>query len=535
MKIALGQINSTVGDFQANYEKILSFINKARKQKADLVVFPELSLCGYPPEDLLFKKSFAKINKIYLVKIQKDMPSDISVILGYVARHKDKIFNASALISKKKILDIYHKMYLPNYGVFDEKRYFAQGSQARIYLYENLKLALSICEDIWSDEFFYCLKSSRYRPDIIINLSASPFFAGKLKMRQKVLSQRARSLKAFVLYCNLVGGQDELIFDGTSLAINTRGKIVIKAKSFQEDLVLFDSKKRYSPKAIKVDKVAQMYEALILGIKDYAKKNNFKKVVIGVSGGIDSAVTLALARYALGIDNVIALIMPSRFTSPQTLRDAITVSKRLGLEYNIIPIDGVYFSYLSNLNSYLKNNKRYDVACQNLQARIRGNILMSFSNRFGYLVLNTGNKSEISVGYCTLYGDMVGGFGVLKDVYKNKVYKLANFINKKEKKEVIPGSIIKRAPSAELKANQKDEDDLPAYNILDKILKLYIEEDSSKDAIIGLGFPAKIVSRVISMVDKNEYKRRQGPPGIKITPKAFGKDRRMPITNKFVY
>jgi len=532
MRIALAQINSTVGDFEANLAGILNFIKRGQKEKVDLVVFPELALCGYPPEDLLFKKSFIDANGRYLHKVKKYLKGDLLVILGYVARQGKDLFNAAAVLNSKKVLDIYHKIFLPNYGVFDEKRYFAVGREMPVYLYEDLKLSLTICEDVWRDEFFYALDRGDC-PEILINISASPFFAGKFKVREQVLSGRARRLGGTVFYCNLVGGQDELVFDGTSLVVNSRGQTILRGKRFEEDFIVFDGKKKYKPQENKIDKVQEMYKALILGIKDYVRKNNFKKVLVGVSGGIDSAITLALAEDALGQDNVLGLIMPSKYTSPDTLSDAVRLCASLGIQFHIIPIDGMHSSYLNRLNPHIKNNSNYDIACQNLQARIRGNILMGFSNRFGYLVLNTGNKSEISVGYCTLYGDMVGGFGVLKDVYKSKVYKLANFINKRERREIIPSSIIKRAPSAELKPNQRDEDDIPPYRVLDRILKLYIEEDKTKDVIMKLGFKKSLVNRVVEMVDKNEYKRRQSPPGIKITPKAFGRDRRMPITNQF--
>jgi len=532
LKIALGQINSWVGDLEKNASKIISFIQKAKAKDVDLIIFPELALVGYPPEDLLLKPHFIRKNLYYLKKI-KEHCQDIVVILGFIDKKENKIYNSAAVIQNKKIIDVYHKVYLPNYGVFDEKRYFERGDFISFYSLGDFRFSLSICEDIWNQDFVNLFKGKKN--DFFINISASPFHLGKISLRRKILYQIAKKLNAFVFYCNLVGGQDELIFDGTSKIVSPQGEVVKCAKRFCEDLLVFGfhPKKKYSPLEMSDSKVEEAFFALKLGIHDYVKKNGFKKVVVGVSGGIDSAVVVSLATFSLGKKYVSALIMPSSFTSLETLKDAKKICQNLGIKYYSVSIQEIFDTYLKILKPFFKN-KKIDKTEENIQARIRGNLLMAFSNKFGYLVLNTGNKSELSCGYCTLYGDMVGGFGVLKDVPKTLVYKLAYYINKIAKKKIIPSSVIKRPPSAELKPNQKDTDALPPYRILDPILKLYVEKDFSLDKIVKRGFERDLVKRVIKMVDTNEYKRRQAPIGIKITPKAFGKDRRMPITNRFL-
>ncbi len=531
IKIALAQINSNVGGLKENTDKIISFIRKSQKQGVALLVFPELSLVGYPPEDLLLKKHFISKNKQFLKSITASC-IDIAVLVGYVDKKKDKIYNSCAFISDQQIQDTYHKIVLPNYGVFDEKRYFTPGDSIRIYEFNGYKFAVSICADIWENKMLRLLKDKGL--DFILNMSASPFYLGKVSVREKILSNAAKITKSFVFYCNLVGGQDEVVFDGTSKIFSSKGKLVACAKRFKEDLLIFkfDKKNNYLSKKNKVIKEEEAFSALRLGLFDYVEKNKFKKVIVGVSGGIDSAVVAALAAITLGKDNVCALIMPSVYNSKATFRDAEKLCVNLGIEYHIVRIDNLLQTYIKELGSYFNKNKN-DKTEENLQARIRGNILMAFSNKFGYLVLNTGNKSEVSCGYCTLYGDMVGGFGVLKDVPKLLVYKLSHYINRLMGKKTIPSSLIRRPPSAELKPNQKDSDSLPPYNILDEILKLYVEEDKSMDSIVKLGYKKVLVKKVIKLVDSNEYKRRQAPVGIKITPKAFGKDRRMPITNKF--
>jgi len=531
IRIALAQINPTVGDLKQNCTKIIAFIREAKKKGADLVVFPELSLTGCPPEDLLLKNHFIVKNRRLLGLIRKEC-KDIAALVGFVDKKKDTLYNACAFIQGGEIKDIYHKSAIPKYGVFEEKRYFSSGSGLPLYVLKNCRFALSIGEDINENEFLCPLKEKGL--DFVINIAASPFHLGKVSIRGKVLSYAAKRVKSFVFYCNLVGGQDELVFDGTSKVFSPQGKLIAVAKRFSEDLLIFNLNKsqKYSLKKVAIGQAQEAFSALQLGLNNYVKKNGFEKVVVGVSGGIDSAVVVALAKEALGKENVYGLIMPSVYTSKGTLHDAKQICKNLGIKHSLVRIDNTLQTYLKDLKPHLGSGKKHK-AEENLQARIRGNILMAFSNKFGYLVLNTGNKSEVSCGYCTLYGDMVGGFGILSDVYKMLVYRVARYINKINFKNVIPSSTIKRAPSAELKFGQKDTDSLPPYELLDPILKLYVEEHHSLDEITKKGFKRSLVKRVIGMVDSNEYKRRQAPIGIRITSRSFGKDIRMPITNKF--
>jgi len=531
VKIALAQINPIVGDFKGNYQKIISYIKNAKSQKADIIVFPELALTGYPPEDLLLKKQFISQNKVFLNLIRKEC-NNITVLVGFVSERQGGLYNSCAVIQDKQIQDVYDKIVLPNYGVFDEKRYFKPGDSIPIYKFKGCKFALSICEDIWGKDFSQILKKRGL--DFIINISASPFHLGKVTQREKILANLSRITNSFLFYCNLVGGQDEIVFDGTSKVFSPQGKMIASLKRFSEDLLVFtlERQKQYPVKIFSVDETEEAFLALSLGINDYIKKNGFKKVILGVSGGIDSAVVLGLSSIALGAKNIYALIMPSCYTSKATFRDAKKICENFNVKYQVIDINKIFNAYLTCLKICFKE-KVTGKTKENLQARIRGNLLMAFSNKFGFLVLNTGNKSELACGYCTLYGDMVGGFGILKDVPKTLVYKLSEYINKLYKNKGIPNSVINRAPSAELKLNQKDSDALPDYNLLDLLLRSYIEEGKSLELIIQEGFKKEVAERIIKMVDSNEYKRRQAPIGIKITPKAFGKDRRMPITNKF--
>ncbi len=538
MRLALAQINSTVGDLEGNQHKILDFIRLARQQEADIVIFPEMALCGYPPEDLLLKKSFVEQNIKALNVLAKTLQK-ISAVVGFVDRDKQgHLYNALAVITDGKIVGIYHKRELPNYGVFDEKRYFKTGNTKGIVAVKNVSIGFNICEDIWIDGSIY--KEQSKHAKLLINISSSPYEFGKMEQRKKLIQQRAKETKAAIAYVNLVGGQDELVFDGGSFVVDAGGKILASAKQFEEDLVCVDvklksekvtEKKPLSRSVTKsLSPIEEIYQALILGTRDYVHKNGFQKVVVGLSGGIDSALVAALACQAIGNQNVIGVTMPSRFTSNETKSDAKKVAENLRIQCLEIPIEEVAKSYGQALASTFSNVKP-DITEENLQARIRGNYLMALSNKFGWLVLTTGNKSEIAVGYCTLYGDMSGGFAVIKDIPKTKVYELSRFINSVTP-NLIPESTIDRAPTAELRENQKDQDTLPPYDVLDQILESYVEKHQSID-VIAKKHPKELVSKVVRMVDRNEYKRRQAAPGVKITARAFGKDWRLPLTNKF--
>ncbi len=562
LRIAQAQINTTVGDLKGNAEKIISFINQAKKYHADLITFPELAVTGYPPEDLLFKPKFIQDNLDTLKKIIKHT-HNIAALIGFADRIENKIYNGCALIANQRHLYTYHKILLPNYGVFDEKRYFTAGKECLTFKLAGLTFGINICEDIWEKEGPASAEALNGGAQVLINISASPYHAGKLNQRELILRQMAKKTKSYIFYNNLVGGQDELVFDGATMVINPEGEVLTCARQFKEELLLFDldidaakkiKKEKYTYNFVikninlslkikekyplpvhppaKLNPVEEIYQALVLGTRDYVKKNNFKKVILGLSGGIDSALVAYIAKDALGGENVIAVTMPSKFTSSATYSDSKKLARNLKIKLLEIPIGKVFGAYLATLKNIFKGVKA-NIAEENLQARIRGNLLMALSNKFGFLVLTTGNKSETSTGYCTLYGDMAGGFAVIKDVPKTIVYKLANYLNKREGNELIPQSIIDRPPTAELKPNQKDQDTLPPYPMLDEIVKAYVEEDKSAEDILKLGFTKEVVKRVISMVDNNEYKRRQSPPGVKITPKAFGRDRRMPITNQY--
>lgn len=536
LRIAQAQINTTVGDLKGNSDKIIKFIKEAKKNKADLITFPELSITGYPPEDLLFKPQFIKDNLEALKKITKQT-NNIVALVGFVNKVGHKIYNACALVSNGKHIYSYHKVLLPNYGVFDEKRYFTSGRECLVFKLAGLSFGVNICEDIWEENGPASFEALKGGAQILLNISASPYYAGKLNLRKAILGRMAKKTKAYVFYNNLVGGQDELVFDGASMVVDPQGKVLNSAKQFEEELLLFDinSDEKSSllrRRPAKLNPIEEIYQALVLGTRDYVKKNNFRKVTLGLSGGIDSALVACIARDALGRQNVVGVTMPSKYTSSGTYSDSKKLAHNLKIKLLELPIGKIFDSYLRALKNTFKSLKS-NIAEENLQARIRGNLLMALSNKFGCLVLTTGNKSETSTGYCTLYGDMAGGFAVIKDVPKTLVYKLANYVNKREGTCVIPQSIIDRAPSAELKLNQKDQDTLPPYPALDGIMKSYVEEDKSLADILKLGFKKALVKKVISMVDRNEYKRRQAPPGVKITPRAFGRDRRMPITNRY--
>lgn len=549
----MAQINTTVGDLSGNSRKILEYIQRAQKQDADMVIFPELAICGYPPEDLLYKEQFVEDN-IQALNAILPKTTGLTAVIGFADRDKQgRLYNAAAVAAQGRIKGIYRKHNLPNYGVFDEKRYFVEGQNSPVFKFNKTLLAVNICEDIWVPDGV-CQSQVKAGAKVLINLSASPFDSGKLAAREKILISLAKKQRVFVCYVNLVGGQDELVFDGGSMVIDPRGKVMAFGRPFAEDLLMADldipSSRKKSGRAIvisgswqqskvpvkpaiaeRLPEPQRIYRALVLGTRDYLFKNGFKKAVIGLSGGVDSSLVACVAREALGEQNVIGISMPSQFNSAGTRNDARQLAKNLGIQFYEIPIEEIFKSYLAALTEPFQGQK-FDTTEENLQARIRGNILMAFSNKFGWLVLTTGNKSEVAVGYCTLYGDMSGGFAVIKDVPKTKVYEIAKFINKKEV-GLIPESVLTRPPTAELRENQKDQDSLPPYDLLDAILKSYVEDHQSLGSMRKEFNQPGIVEQVVRLVDGSEYKRRQAPPGIKITPRAFGKDWRLPITNKY--
>lgn len=567
LRIGSAQINCTVGDLKGNTRKICDFIKEAKKMDVDIVSFPEMAVTGYPPEDLLLKPEFIKKNLSSLRQIV-NYTKDITAIVGFVDCKANNIYNAAAVINNGSLAGIYHKMLLPNYGVFDEKRYFQPGIEYSVFIINGVVVGVNICEDIWFPEGPTITQARIGGARIIMNINSSPYHAEKWKIREKILVARAKENSVFVAYNNMVGGQDELVFDGHGMIFDPKGNLIARGKQFEEDLMVADLdiqslSRRYKEKTVlgidekRVKKIVvsrippgrkkstlrrreivlprrleEIYRALILGTKDYVRKNDFKKVVIGLSGGIDSSLTSAIAVDALGKENVIGVYMPSQYSSTASEEDAEKLAENLGIKLMVIPIKDTFDCYLKMLSEQFKNLPE-DVTEENIQARIRGNILMALSNKFGWLVLSTGNKSETSVGYCTLYGDMAGGFAVIKDVPKSLVYELCKYRNSLTHKENIPKRVIEKEPTAELKPRQRDIDTLPPYEVLDPILHAYVEEDKSLKEIVTLGYEKEIVKRVIGMVDINEYKRRQAPPGIKITPKAFGKDRRMPITKKY--
>ncbi len=545
MRIALGQFNAVVGDVWGNVEALGAFVERAADAGCDVVVFPEMCVCGYPPEDLLLKKHFL-IDNQEAVETLAGRCGDITVVAGFAECHDEMAYNSLGVMRNGRMEAVYRKCVLPNYGVFDEKRYFHAGGEPLIIEVKGVSIALTICEDIWQLDWLAKFLDGTKRKDLIVNISASPFHLGKIGVRQDILSRCAQRFDCAVGYCNLVGGQDELVFDGRSMFVDVSGQVVCQAKAFDEDLLVVDvdapqegtvTVKNVSAAvehacADATDGVHEIYEALVLGTRDYVRKNGFENVLIGLSGGIDSSLTAAIAVAALGAENVVGVTMPSRFNLAETRTDAQRTAENLGMSFHTAPIEDALGSFHETLELFEGWDNK-GVAYENLQARIRGTILMSLSNQFSYLVLTTGNKSETAVGYSTLYGDTAGGFAVIKDVPKTMVYELAKHVNATAGSEIIPESVIKRPPSAELRDDQKDSDSLPDYDLLDTILKGYIEEDKSVAELIAAGLDAETVKRIVRLVDLNEYKRRQSPPGVRITPKAFGKDRRMPITNHY--
>ena len=557
LRVALAQINLVVGDFNFNADKIKQHLKQAKRMGADVVLFPELAVTGYPPEDLLLKESFLKQCDKNLKKISR-YTKGLTAIIGFAEKKGKAIYNSAALLSDGKHIGTCRKMLLPNYGVFDEKRYFHEGNSPVKFRLKGATLGITICEDLWEDSGPGKTLCGQGNVDLLLNISSSPFHKGKGKTREKMIQQRARSYRSHIAYVNLVGGQDELVFDGQSLVVAPDGKIIIQGNSFTEELICFDitlnpksqkklysktnissyqvptslsKQKKYPPLSVyaynKKSEVENIFSALVLGTQDYVSKNGFSKAVLGLSGGIDSALTAVIASKALGAKNVTGVLMPSPHSSEGSVQDSLSLAKNLGIETLILPIEKAMKAYDQILGKVFKGTDS-DLAEENIQARIRGNLLMALSNKKGWMVLATGNKSEFSVGYCTLYGDMAGGFAVIKDVPKIWVYKISHWVN--SKKEIIPESILTKAPSAELRPDQKDTDTLPPYDLLDPILLKYIEEDKSVGKIKVSGLSTADIKRVANLVDASEYKRRQGPPGVKITPKAFGKDRRLPIT-----
>ncbi len=572
-RLALAQINSTVGDITGNTARILEYLERAREAQADLVAFPELAITGYPPEDLLFKPSFLQANVEAMQQVVT-ASAGIAVVVGYVQVGADTS-NAAAVGYDGQLIDTYQKMQLPNYGVFDEDRYFRRGDTCPVYVINGTRVGVNICEDIWYPVGPVVVQREA-GAELIVNINASPFHAGKRALKEKMIATRAMDNELFVAYLNTVGGQDELVFDGASAVYDMDGRRVAQGPAFEEDLVLvdldvesvfrsrlrdprprkesptimreigtakvvqvseFQARERPSlPKPEKrsdLDGDEEVYRALVLGTRDYVRKTGFSKTLVGLSGGIDSALTAAIAVDALGSENVVGVTMPSRYSSEGSVSDSKELADNLGIPIWTAPIEPAHGAFTEMLEPFFKDTQP-GVAEENLQARIRGNVMMALSNKFGWLVLTTGNKSEMAMGYATLYGDMAGGFAVIKDVPKTLVYRLCRWRNKHGRpRSVIPQAIIDKPPSAELKPDQLDLDTLPPYEDLDPIIKAYVEEDFSYQEMLEMGFDSQAVGQVISYVDRNEYKRRQAPPGVKITPRAFGKDRRLPIVNRY--
>ena len=543
MKIALGQINPTIGDFTGNSKKIIESSRQALAQGAEMILFPELAVCGYPPRDLLEKPAFVERNTQVVNEIAQAVPQ-ITIVCGFVSPAKvetgKSVMNSAAVLRQGAVQFVQSKMLLPTYDVFDEMRYFDPAESQKLLPLGGKEFALTICEDAWNDKHFWHRRLYRVDPvdellhaggNMVLNISASPFHLGKRELRRQMLATIARDNKVPVLFVNQVGGNDSLIFDGSSMVIAPDGRIVAQAKSFEEDLVIFDSETMQGDmhEQIAVG-IPSAYAALALGTCDYVRKCGFSKVVIGLSGGIDSALTAAIAVDALGKENVTGIAMPSQYSSEHSIKDARELACKLGIRFEVIAIGNVFDGYRKALAPLFAGMPE-DVAEENLQSRIRGNILMAFSNKFGALVLTTGNKSEVGVGYCTLYGDMVGGLGVISDVPKTMVYDLSRYVN--SLKPVIPQSTIDKPPSAELRPGQKDSDTLPPYEVLDTILEDYVEDYRTAEQIAGdRGYDVKLVRDVIRMIERSEYKRQQAAPGLKITPKAFGLGRRFPIAQK---
>ena len=549
MRIAIAQINPVIGDYEYNEEKIVRFAREAQEKSCDLVVFTELVLSGYPPRDLLEKKDFVKAGQRCLERLVEKIQG-IGVICGLAEPNPgpegNPLYNTAVLFEDGEILHRCRKRLLPTYDIFDETRYFEPGVEAEAFAYKGRTIGLTICEDVWNDKDFFQCPIYHTDPlpmliqsgaDLIVNISASPYQVGKRNFRWSMLSSIARKYHVPLVYANQVGGNDSVLFDGLSVAFDKRGEMKVQLKDFEEDLMVFDLGKVESSvetrgvfRKISKTNIESLYRALVMGTRDYVTKCGFSKVVVGLSGGIDSALTACVAAQALGAENVTAVFMPSMYTSLDNFEDTRRLAENLGVRYKVIPIDRIYLCFLNNLSDEI-DNEEPGITEQNIQARIRGTILMALSNEFGCMVLSTGNKSELAVGYCTLYGDMNGGLGVISDVPKTKVYDLCEFVNRDG--EIIPVNIVDKAPSAELKPDQADQDDLPPYEILDPILEAFIEHASSIDEIVEMGFDREIVEDVARRISRNEYKRNQAAPGLRVTSKAFGYGRRYPLAQRF--
>jgi NAD+ synthase (glutamine-hydrolysing) len=589
LRVALAQINTTVGDLEGNAAKVIDYANRARDLDADVVAFPELTLTGYPPEDLLLRRAFIRDNQRALERVVESIRG-ITAVVGFVDSDGD-IYNAAAVVHDGKLAGVYHKQFLPNYGVFDEKRYFRAGERSQVFTVSGARVGVNICEDIWYPEG-PTQAQALAGADVVININGSPFHAGKRHSRERMVATRAADNAVIVCYVNLAGGQDELVFDGNSCVFNADGELIVHAPSFEEHLLVTDLNldsvwharlhsplrraladfptadvdevvlapihaesldgwvaeparpevleepalslpKGHAPANAPLEAEAEVYAALVTGTRDYVHKNGFETVIVGVSGGIDSSLVATIAADALGPEHVVAISNPSRYSSEGSIADAKQLAENLGIRFMIIPIEPAHEAYLQMLEPAFAGTQP-GTAEENIQSRIRGNIWMALSNKFGWQpVLTCGNKSELATGYATLYGDMAGGFAVIKDVPKTLVYRLARYRNQVAGRDLIPQVVLDKPPSAELKPGQLDTDTLPPYEVLDPVLEAYVEDDRSVDEIVAMGFDEALVRRVVGMVDRNEYKRRQAPPGIKITPRAFGRDRRLPITNKY--
>ncbi|HSW35565.1 MAG TPA: NAD+ synthase [Candidatus Limnocylindrales bacterium] len=548
MRIALAQLNTTVGALRENTEKIKEHCRNAQAGGADLIIFTELVITGYPPKDLLLYSSFIERERAMVTEelLPLTLECGLKILIGTTHLHSNKLYNAALLLEQGEIKSVHMKTLLPNYDTFDEQRYFESHSERKVELIGGIPTAITICEDIWNDKELCGSPLCDTNPleslfaqgaRLLINISASPYHLGKHALRENMLSFLAQKYNAGVIYLNQVGGNDELIFDGSSLIYNYRGELLYRAAAFEEELFYVETDNLFSPRvnfiSSDVDNISSVMQALKLGLKDYVSKTGFKKTTLGLSGGIDSAVVAVLAVEALGTDNVLGILMPSPYSSDHSLEDAKTLAENLGITYRTIAIGEPFNAYLKLLNP--DRVPLQDLAEENLQARIRGNLVMHISNREGYLALTTGNKSELAVGYCTLYGDMSGGLAVLADLPKMMVYELAHYLNQIYGWKIIPDRTITKAPSAELRPNQKDEDSLPPYHILDPILHLYIEKNLSQDEMIQQGYPEETVFQIIRMVDRAEFKRHQAAPGLRITTRTFGSGRRMPIARRFDY